>query len=75
MKRFLLWALSLAVALAAFAFAPAQTTEEAAGQAAEQAGKPRVALTHYVAALQSASEGAGGPPFQVVMNPKGAPSL
>ena len=31
--------------------------EEAAGQAAEQAGKPRIALSHYVAALQSASGG------------------
>lgn len=37
--------------------AAATEDEEAAGQAAEQAGKRRLALTHYIAALQSASEG------------------
>ena len=35
----------------------AQSSEEAAGKAAEQAGKYREALTHYVAALQLVSEG------------------
>jgi tetratricopeptide (TPR) repeat protein len=34
-----------------------QSTEESAGRGAEQAGKLREALTHYLAALQSASEG------------------
>lgn len=34
----------------------AQTSEEAAGQAAEQAGKLREAVTHYTAALQSETE-------------------
>lgn len=35
----------------------AQSSEESAGRTAEQAGKLREALTHYVAALQSVSEG------------------
>ena len=34
-----------------------QSNEESAGRTAEQAGKLREALTHYVAALQSVSEG------------------
>lgn len=40
-----------------YGIALAQTGREAEGRAAEQAGRLREALTHYVAALQSVSEG------------------
>lgn len=45
--------------VAAAGLALAQSPKEAEGQAAEQAGKLREALTHYVVALQSAPEGSG----------------
>lgn len=45
--------------VAAVGLALAQSAKEAEGQAAEKAGKLREALTHYVAAIQSVSEGSG----------------
>jgi len=50
---------ALLLLLMSVGFAQAQSSEEAAAQAAEQAGKPREALTHYATALQSASDGSG----------------
>lgn len=50
-------AVLLIMMLCVFSLALAQSSEEAAGQAAERAGKLREGLTHYVAALQSVPEG------------------
>ncbi len=49
--------LSLSILAIALGLASAQSSKEAEGRAAEQAGRLREALTHYVAALQSVSEG------------------
>ncbi len=49
---------SFVVVFASFRIPPAQAQqEEMLGRQAEQAGRPREALTHYVAALQFTSEG------------------
>jgi tetratricopeptide (TPR) repeat protein len=47
----------LAVLVSVIAISALAQNEATAGQAAEQSGKPREALTHYVAALQSIPEG------------------
>ena len=56
-KTFLFIFVSLLILVAAVGAASAQSGREAEGRVAEQAGKLREALTHYVAALQSVSEG------------------
>jgi hypothetical protein len=56
-KPFLAVFVSLLILVTASGVAAAQSGREAEGRAAEQAGKLREALAHYVAALQSVSEG------------------
>ncbi len=56
-KALLLCVDSFFILVVALGIASAQSSREAEGQAAEQAGKLREALTHYVAALQSVPEG------------------
>lgn len=56
-NRLLLLVASFFFAVVICGFAVAQSNKEAEGRAAEQAGKLREALTHYVAALQSVPEG------------------
>ncbi len=57
MNTSLLFVTALVFLFATSAPLLAQGSEESAGRATEQAGKPREALTHYVAALQSAPDG------------------
>lgn len=56
-RRLLLSVASFFILVAISGLALAQSSREAEGKAAEQAGRLREALTHYVAALQSVSEG------------------
>jgi len=57
MRRWLLLFTLTVSLLCTASLAAAQGAEEAQGQAAEKAGNMRGAVTHYVAALQSAAEG------------------
>ena len=56
-RQLLLSVASFFILVAIYGFALAQSSKEAEGQAAERSGRLREALTHYVAALQSVSEG------------------
>jgi tetratricopeptide (TPR) repeat protein len=56
-KPFLFIFVSLLILATSVGAASAQSSKEAEGRIAEQAGKLREALTHYVAALQNAPEG------------------
>ena len=56
-KPFLAIFVSLLILVTASGLASAQSDRETEGRAAEQAGRLREALTHYVAALQPVSEG------------------
>ena len=56
-KALLLSVDSFFILVLALAIASAQSSKETEGRAAEQAGRLREALTHYIAALQSVSEG------------------
>ena len=56
-KPVLFSAISFLILSATIGLASAQSSKEAEGQTAERAGKLREALTHYVTALQSVSEG------------------
>lgn len=56
-KSFVFTSASLLILVASMELASAQSSKEAEGRAAEQAGRLRDAFTHYVAALQSVPEG------------------
>jgi tetratricopeptide (TPR) repeat protein len=60
MKRPILFTIYLAFLTSLITISALAQDEAAAGRAAEQASKPRAALTHYVAALQTVPEGSDG---------------
>ncbi len=57
MKRFFLCVIFSLILIGAWELSFSQSNREADGRAMEQSGRPREALTNYIAALQAASEG------------------